>query len=200
MHQKNRNIGIIRYASKIFEKIGIRLRHYYRKMFCQKNYIFRYEGTCDPDKREDCVIKSYTSFDQIPEEVKDDIQSDGVNNRLEVDKLELNDNATLWIVFVNNKVASTVFTRKGEYFKRWFLDLQKEDVIVFRLRTHPHFRGQGLAPSLIRYAISSTLEKPGYAYIDCRTYNTSSIHAIEKVGFIRVAVKKTIKRRWALYD
>jgi GNAT superfamily N-acetyltransferase len=116
-----------------------------------------------------------------------------------MDKQEIDENALLWLAFVDGRVASSVFTREGKYFKRWFVGLNPEDLVVFRLSTRPELRGRGLAPSLIVHALHCTSPK-GCAYIDCRTYNKPSIRCIEKVGFECIATKKTIKREWALYD
>jgi GNAT superfamily N-acetyltransferase len=181
-------------------KIRRRLTRYYRQWFCQQNYIFRHDGPFSREDRSDCTFECYESFDKLPKEVKTDICADGGPSRLETDKLELSENAVIWIAFVDGRVATTVFTRKGKHFRRWFLELQQEDVVVFRLRTHPDFRGQGFAPSLIRYAVSVIADKAGSAYIDCRTYNKPSKRCIEKAGFTCVATKKTIKREWALYE
>ena len=184
----------------ILGKIWRRLMHYYHQWFCRQNYIFRHEGPFNPENRTDCTFASYESFDNLPEEIKADIYAGTDGSRLETDKQELGENATLWVAFVDGRVATTAFTRKGKYFRRWFLDLRPEDVIVFRLNTKPEFRGRGLAPSLIRHVLNSITNLSEHAYIDCRTYNKPSKRCIEKAGFKCVAVKKKIKREWALYD
>ena len=181
-------------------KVWRRLTRYYRQWFCQQNYVFRHEGPFTLVEPASCEFAHYESFEEIPEQVKQDICLNADRTRLENDKLELSEHAVLWMALVDGKVAATVFTRKGKYFRRWFLDLQPNDVVVFRLHTHPEFRGRGLAPALMRHAMYKVLEKPGHAYIDCRTYNKPSIRCIQKAGFKCVATKKTIKREWALYD
>lgn len=182
------------------KKLGKKYKSLYRKIFRQQNYIFRHNGPFLPETRSDCTFKRYDSVGDLPESIQADISSDGKPTRLTRDKRELNENAILWVAMVNDRVASTVFTRKGKHFHNWFLPLQPEDVVIFRLRTHPDFRGHGLASSLIRHAMHETIkEGPGNAYIDCRTYNKSSISCILKAGFIKVAKMKTISRDWALY-
>jgi len=197
---RNNSISKMNYFGNLIGKINRRFMHYYRKWFCQQNFIFRHEGPFNSDDRTDCTFKRFDSYDNLPEEVRAEIRADGITDRLEYDRRELEENSTLWIAFCENHVTATVFTRKGKYFRRWFLDLNDDDVVVFRLRTHPDYRGRGLAPSLIRNAIHEVVENNGSAFIDCRTYNKPSIRCIEKAGFKCVAKKKTISREWALYE
>lgn len=177
-----------------------RLRRVYRRHFKQKNFVFRHEGPFTPETRDDCAFASYESFDSLPEAVKKARQKRRDKDDLAQDKLELDENATLWVAYVDGQVASTVFTRRGNHFRRWFVELKPDDVVVFRLNTREQYRGRGLAPSLIRHALCSVGDDSASAYIDCRTYNKPSKRAIEKVGFHCIAIKKTITREWALYD
>jgi GNAT superfamily N-acetyltransferase len=153
-----------------------------------------------PEIRTDCIFEKYDSAESLPQHIVESIIADGGEQRLELDSRELSENATMWVAIVNGRVASTVFTRRSCFFKRWFLPLGQDDVVVFRLQTHSDFRGRGLAPSLIRHCLHQHMQSDGHAYIDCRTYNKPSIRCIEKCGFVRVATKKTIRREWALYD
>jgi hypothetical protein len=171
---------------------------YYRPWFCQNNYVFRHEGPFPEEIRTDCMFSRYESFAALPDHLKQSMTAEGNPSRLEVDERELQDNATLWIALVDNEVACTVFTRRGADFRRWFVELQPEDVVVFRLRTYIGFRGRGLAPSLMRHALHEIMDERNCAYIDCRTYNKASIRCIEKTGFKRIATLKTISREWAL--
>lgn len=118
---------------------------------------------------------------------------------IEMDRRELAENAVLWIASMDGYVASFLFTRKGQYFKNWFLELRPDDVVLFRMRTTENYRGRGLAPSLMRHAMHNCVAPPARAFIDCRTYNKPSIRAIQKAGFQCVAKKRTIRRDWALH-
>jgi len=172
----------------------------YRPLFCQQNYIFRHEGPFPAETRTDCAFRRYDAIENIPQETIDDMQTNGVPGRLKMDRAELQEHASLWIAMIDGHAACTVFTREGKHFTNWFLPIQAEDVIVFRLWTHPDYRGRGLAPSLMRHAMHEIMQPGGHAYIDCRTYNKPSIRCIEKSGFKCVAKKRTIKRDWALHD
>lgn len=181
-------------------RIFRRCREIYRSYFCQWNYVFEHPGPFIPETRSDCIFRKFETIEGIPASIIDAIVSDGGDHRLTMDRQELSENATMWVAIVDGRLASTVFTRRSCFFKRWFLPLSKADVVVFRLQTHADFRGRGLAPSLIRHCLHQQMKPEGRAYIDCRTYNKPSIRCIEKSGFVRVATKRTIKREWALYD
>lgn len=174
------------------------LHRHYRPRFCRQNYIFRHEGPFPPEKRIDCTFEHYQSFEELPEHVIEDMKISGLGTRFDMDRRELEEHATLWIAFVDNHFASRMFTRKGQYIGRWFLDLRPEDIVFFRGLTHPDYRGRGLLPSLIRHAAHEALGHLDYAYTDCRTYNKAAVRCIEKIGFSRVAVMKAITREWAL--
>lgn len=184
----------------IIRSIWRRSRHLYRHYFKQKNYVFRREGPFTQEARNDCIFASYQSFTALPERLKEDRHKRGDQDGLKQDKLELDENATLWVAYVDHNVATTVFTRRGTHFRRWFVELKPNDIVVFRLNTNEHYRGRGLASSLIRHALFSIGDDSASAYIDCRTYNKPSKRAIEKAGFECIAIKKTITREWALYD
>jgi ribosomal protein S18 acetylase RimI-like enzyme len=171
----------------------------YRHAFCNNNYVFRHDGPFPPEVRSDCVFMSFDSPDDVPENVWDDMRRDGKPTRLGKDRRELDENATLWVAVVDGHVASTVFTRRGRFFRRWFVSLEPDDTVVFRLRTHPDFRGRGFAPSLMRHCLHQSMAKSQRAFIDCRTYNRPSIACIEKAGFFRIATMKTLSRAEALY-
>lgn len=177
-----------------------RLHTYYRRWFCNQNYVFRHDGPFVAQYRADCTFVRVESSSDLHESIRSQIREDGGERRLSMDCRELDEQATLWIALVDGNVASTVFTRRGAQFKRWFLPLRPEDVVVFRLRTYEAYRGRGLAPSLIRFAMHHTVTSPGCAFIDCRTYNMPSIRCIEKSGFKRIAKMRTIQRDWALYE
>ena len=195
-----------RYASFIIRphllpgKMWRRMLVYYRRWFCDNNYIFKHTGPFHVEERSDCTFQTFNSFKEIPDQVKLGMCVDSDTSRFKSDELELRENACLWLALVNGQVASIVFTRKGKYFRRWFVDLQPEDTVVFRLLTRPEYRGRGIATSLIRHAMHETTSNSGNAFIDCRTYNKPSKRCIEKAGFQCIGIMKTIKREWALYD
>lgn len=72
--------------------------------------------------------------------------------------------------------------------------MEDEDIVIFRVRTYPRFRGRGIAPSLMCHAMSELLAEGGSAWIDCRIYNKPSIRSIEKAGFDRVGTMRPMSR------
>jgi RimJ/RimL family protein N-acetyltransferase len=185
-------------AIRLAGRLRRRVRSYYRRWFCDRNYIFRHDGPFLPVDRADCTFEQYRSPGEVPSEIKSEIRRQSGERRLETDLRELSHNATLWVAIIDGQLASSVFTRQGEHFRRWFVPLSPGDSVAFRGRTHEAFRGRGLAPSLIGHALHHSVEPGAHAYTDCRTYNKPSIRCIEKLGFKLIATMRSIRREWAL--
>lgn len=134
----------------------------------------------------------------MPADVRNAIVAYRNETVLETDAQEMKDRAIMWVASCDGVPATVVFTRRGRHFRRWFLPLQDDDVVVFRLRTYPPFRGRGLAPSLMRHALHECMKNGAAAYIDCRVYNQPSIRSIIKTGFTRIATMKPITRDQAI--
>ena len=184
---------------KLLKKIKGRFLRHYHEWFSKTNYIFSFKGTISPEKRTDCEFLSYKSFESLPEQTRIDMCEDGSIIQLNQNKLELEENAILWIASVNSHMVSFVFTRQGKYFKNWFVPLQPTDIVFFRLGTNPSYRGRGYATSLIRYVMHELETKEALFYIDIRTYNRPSIRCVEKTGWLCIGKKKSIDRNWAMY-
>jgi len=102
------------------------------------------------------------------------------------------------LALLDGRLAGASVSRRGDHFKRWFVPLRPHDVVIFRNRTLPDFRGRGLCPALMRHVMAHELAGDGRAYIDCRVYNKPSICSIEKAGFRRIATMKPLRRKDAL--
>ena len=174
-------------------RVSRRLLVIYRRLFCQQNYIFRHSGPFDAPELPQCTFASHTSDSEIPQSIIDDIIASRPEKSFDVDNDELRNHATLWVALVNGRVGSFFYTRKGSHFRKWFLPLSPDDVVVFRMRTPDQHRGRGYAPALLRHALSQIIIDGAWAHIDCRTYNKPSIKAIEKAGFVRVAKMRTLR-------
>ncbi len=127
-----------------------------------------------------------------------EIKRQGGQKTLTIDHSELEQNGIMWAAFLDKQLTGVLFTRRGIHFNRWFVKLQHDDIVIFRVRTYPEFRGQGIAPALMNYAINNSLASGDNAYIDCRVYNKPSIRSIEKAGFSLIATMKPISRAQAL--
>lgn len=184
--------------SGLAEKIRRRLVRYYRKWFKSRNHIFMHRGPFAVFAGPACDFFSYDKFDDIPKPVLDVFERNDGKKSLEIDRQEMGQAAVMWLAFFDSKPAGILFTRRGRDFKKWFVDLAEQDIVLFRMHTYPEFRGRGIAPALMSYAMSQSLGEGGRAYIDCSVFNSSSRRSIEKAGFSLVATMKPISRKQAL--
>ncbi len=175
-----------------------RLLRYYRKWFRNWNHIFVHKGPFEPLRSIACEFVRYAHFEELPDHVRAAIAHYGGRKILKMDQQEMEQSADIWIAIIDQQLAGVLFTRKGKKFRRWFVEIKDDDMVIFRMRTYPAFRGRGVAPSLMRYAMHHSLQGGHKAYIDCRVYNKPSIRAIQKAGFKQFATMKPIKREEAL--
>jgi GNAT superfamily N-acetyltransferase len=140
----------------------------------------------------------FDQFDDIPENIRAVIEQTNGPQTLEEDRREMDQAAVMWVAIYNQEPAGVLFSRKGRDFRQWFVELKDNDMVLFRMRTHPEFRGRGIAPFLMSYAMHNSLTLGCRAFIDCRVYNTPSIRAIEKAGFDLLSTMKPISREFAL--
>ncbi len=185
-------------SRSLFGRAWRRALWFYRRRFQNRCHVFVHRGPFPPEHRDDCAFHRFDRFDDVPQDVRDAVVAYRDASQLEMDAKEIRDGATMWGASCDGVLASVVFTRRGRDFRRWFLPLRPDDVVVFRLRTYPAFRGRGLAPSLMRQALHEYMQEGNDAYIDCRVYNKPSIRSITKTGFQRIATMKPIRREEAI--
>ena len=186
--------GLAELAGKVF----IWLTRDYRQWFKNRNYVFEHRGPIRPVMNTPCEVVKYECFDDIHKIVKETIQLYGGERMLEIDRLEMDQDANMWVMFIDGQPVTMKFTRRGRYFKRWFVPLQDDDIVVFRGRTFPEYRGRGLHPALTRFMFQRILHEGQRAFTDCKIHNKSSIRAIQKNNWVRIATMKPISRKQAI--
>jgi RimJ/RimL family protein N-acetyltransferase len=146
----------------------------------------------------DLRIERYERVEDVPPEVLSALSGYASGKEFEWDAREIRDHAVYWVGYLDGQVVGTRMSRRGQYFRSWFVPLEKNDIVIFRGRTLPPFRGRGISAVMLRYIISREVAAGGRAFTDCDVYNKPSIRAIGKAGFRRIATKKSISRREAL--
>lgn len=182
----------------LFGKIMRRLLRYYRKWFQNRNHVFMHNGPFELKKPKICETLRFDKFEDIPEYIRSVIIQKSGPQTLAGDRREMDHAAVMWAAIYDQTLAGVLFSRKGKDFRKWFVKLKDQDLILFRMRTYPEFRGRGIAPFLMCYAMHHSLADGYRAFIDCRVYNKSSIRAIEKSGFDLLSTMKPISREFAL--
>jgi hypothetical protein len=169
-----------------------KLRQYYRKLFEKKNYIFSNEGPFEPVINSPCEFECYRRFEDITDQVREKIiECEGINS-LKAIKFEMHHGALMWCGFVDGQLANYRFSRFGKYFKMWFVDLNDKDIVLFRGKTYPEFRGRGVHGAVGCYIMHVLLKNGGRAFVDCDANNISSIRANAKAGFKKIAEMRPI--------
>jgi ribosomal protein S18 acetylase RimI-like enzyme len=162
--------------------------------------VFRHSGPFRTPPPELCSIQRFDALEQVAAATLSAIEAQTGLRSLATDRFELDHQAILWIAFIGDQPAGMLFCRQGGDFRKWFVPLMDTDIVLFRGRTFPEFRGRGVMPALISNAMHAMLRDGGAAYCDCRVYNTSSMRCITKAGFTRIATMRPISRDDALGD
>lgn len=189
---------LIRRSRTVGGKVWKRFARYYNKLFRNRNYVFIHRGPFQAPQTDFCEFRSYATYEEIPQEILYAMELHSGAESLETDRREIEQSAVLWVAICDTQPAGVLFTRRGRDFKRWFVPLEREDIVIFRMKTFPEFRGKGIAPALMSFAMRESLNPPDCAYIDCNIFNTPSIRSIAKVGFSQIATMKPISRKQAL--
>lgn len=195
--QQEKNILslVLSFRQKLFRKII----YYYQELFQKRNHVYVHQGPFRPVRSSFCEFVRYIHFDQIPKSICEAIVRLEGMETLDMDRQELDQEATMWVALVDQNLASVLFTRRGCHFKHWFVELLNDDIVLFRVRTYPEHRGRGIASSLMRFAMHNSLKQGDRAFIDCRVHNKPSIRCIQKAAFNRIATMKPISREKALF-
>lgn len=171
--------GIKGFAIKILRRI----RRHYRKRCKKYHYIFIHEGPFGPVIDPPCEIARYKNFEDIPSTVKEQILDSEGKRSLDIAQFEMNHAASMWCGYVDGQLSNYMFSRFGKDFKRWFINLEDNDIVFFRVKTFPEYRGYGLYGIVARYIMHALLHNGGMAFVDCDIHNKSSIRAHSKAGF-----------------
>lgn len=145
-------------------------------------------------------LMHYDRIEDVPDIVWEaTLQSRGKgSSAVENDRIELQQNAVMWVAFVEGETAGIIFTRQGRYFKRWFVELEDDDIVVFRGWTWPKFRRRGIATALAHHAVNCQYRDGCKIYADCQVFNLASKFGLQKEGFKLIATTKPLSRQEAL--
>lgn len=171
---------------------------WYRHKFREKNHVFVRRGPFPATDTGGYEVACFENGADIPASIIAQLEAVNGAKAVRLDHRELRCGAVMWVAMNGDVVAGTSMSRKGRHFRRWFVPLKDEDIVIFRNRTFPEDRGKGICPMLMRHIMHTQLTEGGCAYVDCRVYNKASIRSIEKAGFERIATMKPITRHEAL--
>jgi GNAT superfamily N-acetyltransferase len=178
------------------------IRKYSRRWLQNKNHVLMRQEPFKPVIDPPADFKCYSRVEDVPDIVWEaTLQNRGKgSSAVENDRIELQQNALMWVAFISGETAGIVFTRQGRYFKRWFVELEADAIVVFRGWTWPKFRRRGIATALGRHAVNSLYREGCKIYADCQVFNLASKLGLQKEGFKLIATKKPISRKEATGD
>ncbi|MCH8806568.1 MAG: GNAT family N-acetyltransferase [Planctomycetes bacterium] len=191
--------GWLGVARRVMVKAAGPLLAGWRRIVQHRNHVFMQEGPAQTGSAPpNLTVVRCDRLEDLAPELLATMRSRFSPSSLEVDRWELGHGAVLWVGLIDGRLAGVSMSRRGDQFKCWFVPLRRHDVVIFRNRTLPDFRGRGLCPALMQHVMFHELAGDGRAYVDCRVYNKPSIRSIEKAGFRRIATMKPLRRKDAL--
>jgi hypothetical protein len=176
------------------------LRWWLRRLFWGKHEVVVREGPFPPELYPGVRFECYRSPEDIPAWVAEAIKGEQGEETLKMDLVEIRDGSVMWAALVDDRLAGLMHSRRGRMFRRWFVHLRDDDIVIFRARTFPDFRGRGISPAMHRHIMNVELTDSDRAYADSALYNTPSRRCLEKVGYRVIAVMTPITREWALHQ
>lgn len=177
------------------KNLQVFLKRKYNFYFRNWNYIFKFDHH-SPNRNlpEELTVLRFDSVDTIPGEIIEMMYLAHGDRYVNSNMGFINSKgAVLWVAIKDNKVLGCRLSRRGKNINNWFIELNDNDIIIYRGNTVPEFRGHGLSPAMMQYIIKNELNEGDNAYVDCKIYNYPSIRSITKAGFVKIAKMRPIK-------
>jgi RimJ/RimL family protein N-acetyltransferase len=91
----------------------------------------------------------------------------------------------MWLGKINGNIASVCWSRCQAERKDYFVLIKNNDAVISSCFVMPEYRGKRIFPSMLEHIVCEMYEhnKIQNFYIDCKSWNISSIRGIEKSGF-----------------
>lgn len=170
-------------------------RKSWNQLLGNRRFVFVHDKPLDHFKLPDgMVVKRYERQSDLPpdelQKTLDELGPDYVFNWLET---EFTNKGVFWQLFVDGECAAREWTRRGDHFNKWFVQLKDEDIVIFAVSTFPEWRGRGLCSLLTKCVITQERCRTGRAYIDVLRWNRASVRAFKKAGFKYIGSMKHYK-------
>lgn len=157
----------------------------FNRCFRHWNYVMKYDpAAARRDLPSGVEILRFDNADAIPTELLDKMRRVDSERSVQAYVYHVrNKGAVLWVAMRDGEVIGTQLSRQGRHIPHWFIPLEADDMVLYRVKTAPAARGQGLCPSMMQHIIAHELPNSQSAYADCRIYNHPSIRSLNKTGF-----------------
>ena len=132
--------------------------------------------------------EQYSAISSVPETTKQQLYDlSGAENVTEMFAL-FEKKAVFWAIYQQESVVGYWWSSSIEGLKQWYIPLNPHDLVFFAAWIAPVWRGQAIAPSVLRHIIKTHINTECSVYLDVETWNESGIKAWQKAGFIDVGL------------
>jgi RimJ/RimL family protein N-acetyltransferase len=150
-------------------------------------------------------IKRYPERSVVDLEIIDTLKTtrDGGLMR-EIDKLFAK-GYELWVGRLDGEMAGICWSRSGRNRTDYFVPLVETDATIMSCFVYPELRGRGIYPAMLQTMVNVLMDRDRICdvYIDCKSWNSSSIRGIRKAGFVPIgkAVRMVLfEHVWILWN
>lgn len=149
------------------------------------------------------TVIRYPNRDSVDDGIVQCIRDSGRSGMIEECERLFSRGCELWLGWLGIDIAGMCWSRKGMARMDYFVPLATDDANILSCFVLPRFRGRGVYPAMLQtmVAVLMTQDHVKAVYIDCRSWNHSSVSGIVKAGFSRLgtAVRiDAIGRHWAV--
>jgi RimJ/RimL family protein N-acetyltransferase len=93
-----------------------------------------------------------------------------------------------WIAYIGEHIAGFQWSVRGRFVKKYSVNLDPDDLVIYGAVTFNAFRGRGIHPATIRHIIENEATDDVDVYCDTAEWNVVAQRNIEKSGFRAIAV------------
>lgn len=171
------------------------MRGLFQLFFRNKNIVFVHEGVpCDYVLPFDQEIRSFSRFEDLSADITGQIASEEGFSHLDVIREQMAMSSTLWIMFHDNEVVGYSFSRRGQNIGKWYVKIDKNDVVISGTSVFPRWRGKNVNPALMAKILKSVQSTKNKVYLDIAEYNQSALRSINKTNFKKIAAKRRMRK------
>ena len=191
--------GWLGVARRVMARAGDALLAGWRRMFSNRNHIYVYEA-CGvvPALPAWLKVHRFERLADVPPSYMEALAAFRSPQYVRSAAEELSKNGVLWVAAVDDRAVASSVSRRGKYFRRWYLPLRDDDMVVFAGSTAPSARGRGVMAAMLVECFRRDCQGRCCALTDCKSWNRAAIRTIEKAGFRRIATMKPLRRKDAL--
>lgn len=140
-------------------------------------------------------VKRYTQYECIPESQRSTIHANRKWFFWDTRK-RLEQGGWLWTATIYSDLAALAWTFPGDRARSWFLELAKDDALIWWTVTLPHYRGRGIQKALYERMLDHLASSGArYVYVACSECNLSSERVIRGAGFRLLGIARRTRRR-----